>query len=327
MGKIKNKIASVANAVAFGMKAAGDEIMGPAEATDGGTVIQQTVQDKRVAKHLLKGELTEEVKELRYRTYAVDKASHDYKYVANGVAVKKNPTEKTGKFSLEVKLVPDSVLETLRNVGKRGFEFYNINVKYNCFPRFKLEQFACELFVDTKAKTTKLSFGSIPDPYNAKSGPFIGELRLCEERGDINRRELGDSLEELSFVTYKANGEDDLIHYTFKGLLNASIEFSQSDWCYYITYTWNEVEATDLTEKFYHEGLAEKYANKERKDAIAEVAPEVRVVHCPRCGKAMSVYDADILDWSGDSKLCPECQKEIAIAKGEWRDETDKNQA
>ena len=327
MSKIKDKVIDIANAVAFGMKAAGDEIMGPSEATDGGTVIQQTVQDKRVAKHLLKGELTEEVMELRYRTYAVDKASHDYKYIANGVAMKKDATPRTGKFSFDVILVPDSVLETLQSVGTWGEERYNIKVKYNCFPRFKVEQFALRINVDANEKTTRLEFGSQRDPYNSKSGPFIGEVSSCVEKGDISRRELGDSLEQLSFVTYKAVGEDDLVHYTFKGLEKAEIEFSQADWCYYLTYTWKDVERVDLTEKFFHEGMAEKYAKKEKKDAIADIAPEVRIVHCPRCGKAMSVYDADILDWSGDSKLCAECQKELAIANGTWRDETSKNQA
>ena len=327
MGKIKEKAVSIANAVAFGMKAAGDEIMGPSEATDGGTVIQQTVQDKRVAKHLLKGELTEEVMELRYRTYAVDKASHDYKYVADGVVVKKDSTPKTGKFSMGVYVVPDSVLETLQQVGKRGDEKYNVSIKYNCFPRFRIEQFAETLKVDANTKTTTFEFGCVPDPYDSKSGCFVSELNRCHSEKNIDRRELGDSLEEVSFVTYKADGEDDLVWYQFKGLQKAEIDFSQSDWCYRLIYTWNDVTSENLTDKFYHEGMAEKYATKEKKDAIAEVAPEVRIVHCPRCGRQMSVYDADILDWAGGNGLCAECQKELAIANGEWRDETEKNMA
>jgi hypothetical protein len=79
MNKVINRLKSLFYSLPFGLKAADSEIMGAnstGEVDD--TVIQQQVNDKRVAKHLLKGEITQEVEELRYRTYKVDKESNKY---------------------------------------------------------------------------------------------------------------------------------------------------------------------------------------------------------------------------------------------------------
>ena len=81
MNKIKKVLLNLWYGLPFGLKAAGDEIMGGGEADQAGTEINQQVTDKRVAKHLLKGEVTQEVEELRYRTYKVANDSEKYKYV------------------------------------------------------------------------------------------------------------------------------------------------------------------------------------------------------------------------------------------------------
>ena len=55
---------------------------------DSGTSIIKQVQDKRVSEALLKGEITQEVQELRYRTYKVDKESKTYEYYSPTLALK-----------------------------------------------------------------------------------------------------------------------------------------------------------------------------------------------------------------------------------------------
>ena len=88
MNKLKKILLNIWYGLPFGLKAAGDEILGSGEADQARTEVNQQVTDKRVAKHLLKGEVTQEVEELRYRTYRVANESEKYKYVGNGVAVK-----------------------------------------------------------------------------------------------------------------------------------------------------------------------------------------------------------------------------------------------
>ena len=60
---------------------------------DGGAEVgaHQEVNEHRVSKALLKGELTQEVKELRHRTYAVDREAKNYEYTPN-LALKKART-------------------------------------------------------------------------------------------------------------------------------------------------------------------------------------------------------------------------------------------
>ena len=57
----------------------------------GGLTISQNVQQgtNSLAKALLKGEMTEEVKQLVYRNYKVDREAKKYKYFAPTLALKK----------------------------------------------------------------------------------------------------------------------------------------------------------------------------------------------------------------------------------------------
>ena len=88
MNKIKKYLLNLWYGLPFGLKAADTEIMGSNNNGSDGSSIHQEVSDERVAKHLLKGEVTQEVEELRYRTYKVAGESENYEYLGNGVAVK-----------------------------------------------------------------------------------------------------------------------------------------------------------------------------------------------------------------------------------------------
>ena len=57
----------------YGMKAADDTLLSPAQDDLCNTVIQKEVADERVGGHLMKGEVTQAVEELRYRTYEVER--------------------------------------------------------------------------------------------------------------------------------------------------------------------------------------------------------------------------------------------------------------
>jgi hypothetical protein len=125
MNKIINKLKSLFYSLPFGLKAADSEIMG-ADSTGviNDTVVQQQANDKRVAKHLLKGEITQEVEELRYRTYKIDKESNKYDYVGHGVAVKKDEKKPNNiiRFSQENKLICSDILTELKHVNNYGVE-------------------------------------------------------------------------------------------------------------------------------------------------------------------------------------------------------------
>ena len=57
--------------------------------------------------------------------------------------------------------------------------------------------------------------------------------------------------------------------------------------------------------------MDEKYQNKERKDVIPEMVESERKAYCSICGKEVSIYDADILEASGQPVICKECMNKV----------------
>jgi hypothetical protein len=319
MNKIKKILLNFWYGLPFGLKAAGDEIMGGGEADQAGTEINQQVTDKRVAKHLLKGEVTQEVEELRYRTYLVANESEKYKYLGNGIAIKEEkekPKDKTRfKFSQDNENICESVLNAMNQVGNYGVEKYRFEIDYNSFVRFKVEKFAKKVDVDIDEKIGKIEttfhFNTEPDPYDAASMPFINELKKLldvKSEYEVSRNEIASSIYNFSFTTYKAYKDDDLVHYSFiKG--GKFKEFKQEGYEYLLTLTWDEYLRLplDLESKYYSKSMAEKYARKEKKDVAPEMVNTERKRYCSVCGKEMSVYDADIQEADGHKPICKDC--------------------
>lgn len=322
MNKIKKFFMNLWYGLPHGIKAANIEIMGGGDKDDLGSTINQEVSDERVAKHLLKGEITQEVEELRYRTYKVADESENYKYLGNGVAIKEEKNEepqnrKKYRFSQDNENICESVLSGLKQVGDYGVERYRFEIGYSSLVRFKVEKFATSVDVnideDNEIVETTLHFSSEPNPYDGTSMPFINELkRLMDSKSEyeINRNEIASSIDSLSFVTYKSNNESDLVTYSFMdGGKFKSIE--KKGYEYLLTISWNAYVRLpiDLAAKYYSKTMDEKYKNKERKDVSVSLANVERKRYCSACGREMSVYDADIQEASGQEPICNECMK------------------
>jgi len=320
MNKLKRWALNVLYGLPFGLKAADTEIMGSNTANLDGTNVSQEVSDQRVGKHLLKGEVTQAVEELRYRTYKVSNESEKYKYLGNGVAVKEEkdevPQERTKyKFSQENYCITETVLESLNQVGKYGMEKYTFEIDYDSFVRFKVEKFATKVDVyindvDGTIETT-LHFNTQPNPYDAASMPFINEIDklvgLTSEYA-ISKNEIASSIKNLSFSTYKASGEENFVNYCFiNGAKFKSIKKETNE--FLLTFTWNEYMRLplNLESKYYSKEMAKKYENKERKEVDLSMVATERKAYCSICGKEMSIYDADIQRADGGEPICKEC--------------------
>ena len=158
--KIKKNLKIFFYSLFYGMKST-EDIVFHQNGLDGnsGTSIIKQVQDKRVSKALLKGEITQEVQELRYRTYKVDKESKTYEYYSPTLALKND--KQNNKFlkyddrdGLELITVQpndfmvETMSETLEQVGGRGKRTeYRIKIKRNFVPRYKIEEYVTRLDV------------------------------------------------------------------------------------------------------------------------------------------------------------------------------------
>lgn len=321
INKIKKFFLNIYYGLPFGLKGADNEIMGNGNGGDGSDItISQEVSDERVAKHLLKGEVTQEVEELRYRTYTVANESENYTYVGNGVAVKKEkdevPTNRTKfKFSQENENICESVLNSLKQVGGTGVDRYRFEFDYDGVVRFKLEKYAKLVDVsvneDEKKVETTLHFNLNPDPYDGTSMPFInelGKLYTITSKYELSRNEIASSVRNFSFVTYKAINEESFVTYNFiNGAKFKSIE--KNDHEYLVTYTWEEYMRTpmNLEVKYYSKSMAEKYEKNEKKNVVVSMKDAERKAYCSVCGKEMEVYDHDIQKANGAEPVCKEC--------------------
>lgn len=323
MNKIKKFLMNIWYGLPFGMKAANEELTSGVASQGNGISIQEEVSDKRVGRHLLKGEITNEVEELRYRTYRVADESENYKYIGSGTAIKDEKNngnnKKKHKFTQENRNVCESVLDGLNQVGSYGIEKYWFEIDYNYFVRFKLEKFATRVDVnindDVGLIETTLHFNSEPNPYDSASKPFINELAKLinlENKHAIDRNEIAQCVKNLSFVTYKSDNEDDLVTYSFvNGGKFKSIE--KKGYEYLITLEWSEYMRVplNLEAKFYSKSMADKYENKEKKYQDGLMQESERKRYCSVCGKEMPVYDADIQEADGHKAICKECMNKI----------------
>ena len=79
---------------------------------------------------------------------------------------------------------------------------------------------------------------------------------------------------------------------------------------YLVEYEWKEYirMPLDLPTKYFSKTMDEKYENKEKKDANISMVETNRKRYCSSCGKEISVYDGDVLEYNGMDVLCDECQ-------------------
>ena len=320
MNKFRKIMLNLWYGLPFGLKGADTEIMGSKNIDSNGSTINQEVSDKRVAKHLLKGEVTQEVEELRYRTYKVENESKNYKYVGNGIAIKENEKpkveEKTKfKFTQDNENICESVLSAMSQVGSYGVDRYRFEIDYNSFVRFKIEKFATKVDVrindGTGEITTILHFNTEPNPYDATSMPFINELKKLldvKSEYEVSRSEIASSIMNFSFSTYKADNEDDFVNYSF--INGGKFEsLKQEGYEYLLTLSWGEYLRLplNLESKYYSKTMAEKYAKKEKKEVAPEMVNSERKAYCSICGKEMSIYDADVMRADGHEPICKDC--------------------
>lgn len=320
MNKIKDFLLKLWYGLPFGLKGADTEIMGSKSQDTNGTLINQEVSDERVSKHLLKGEVTQEVEELRYRTYKVANESEKYEYLGNGVAIKKVDNEEYGskkkhRFTQDNENICESVLQSLQQVGNYGIEKYRFEIEYDSLIRFKVEKYATKVDVnindDDGIIETVLHFNTEPNPYDGSSKPFITEIsKLLNVKSEyeLKRNEIASSIKSLSFTTYKANNESDFVTYSFTN--GGKFEkFEQNGYEYLMTLSWEEYTRIpmNLEAKYYSKTMAEKYKNKEKKNTPVSLSNVERKRYCSVCGKEMSVYDADIQEASGQEPICKEC--------------------
>ena len=244
----------------------------------------QTINQNTLWDNLLKGEITDEVKELRHMTYAVNKESKNYKYIGNGIAIKKNNFGEIHSLidendGLPVKiiqnnyLIPETILDTLEHVDNKGYkpDRYNLNIKWDFTPRFRLEKYVNKVVIKLKNDNNvqiDLYVSQYPVKYDNIHKVFINEVNRIynEVNNNYNNYKHFDILlfSELNFVTSKAYGSDDDLYYSYNNIKFKSIEMFDGHFIFKFDGT-TQIDGLDLTNKFFDENQDKKYQNREIK--------------------------------------------------------------
>ena len=293
----------------YGMKSTEDSVFHQSGLDVGeNTSIIKQVEENRVSKALLKGEITQEVEELRYRTYKVDKESKTFEYYAPTLAMKRDKQDtKFLKYDdrdgLELITVQpndsmvETVSETLEQVGGRGKRTdYRIKIKRNFVPRYKIEEYVTRLDVkklDDTHVILDMYVSIYPNDKDFKSKGFVREIEKI--RDEKIKSDVLD-YEEISFITNHAYKMDDMVKFVFRNIVfREVVEF---DGHYIVRFKASlEQNTIDLTKIYYSKTMDEKYKHKEKKDVVLNFNDYIvsNVYKCEECGKEV-ILDNELID-------------------------------
>lgn len=332
--KIKSVLNRLKIGLAVGMKTADEQILHNDNiADDVNSAIHKQQDDHRVAKHLLKGEITQEVKELVHRTIAVDRESQEYEVYSPMKALKlpkrieKRVPEiyNKEKYSLLTvqsnKTLGDNVLEALENVDMNNIETdkngeisqeigklkkkhrYTLKVTRNITftPRYFIEEYAKKLVCFTINQEENkymldFYFTKYPNDKDWKSKGFVREVEYM--KNDRRRSDITD-IRTVSFVTSNAYGFYDGISFNFDNLhFEEVLDFDGS---YILRFSASLKEKPkDFFDDLYNEEMDRKYKNKApKKESTVSIDPyspmNERTYTCSVCGKVVK-YNVESVD-------------------------------
>lgn len=235
--------------------------------------MEQHDEQDSVYKDLLKGEVTQEVRELRHEMYYSERASHKYKYIGNGVVTKKNTLfDYSGKIDrsdgFDVQILQPNTEDTgslSDNMAERDYRLKNkkeftIVIDRNFLPKFKLEQYTTKLVVKRINETAVMLDFYTPvyeQQFNRVHKPFLNELDRIYQ-GDVKSDVI--DFKSVEFISFGAYGTDDLKFYKYN-----NVEFDnilKFDGDYVLKFTADIVsDGDDLIDEFYCKEEQEKSDN------------------------------------------------------------------
>lgn len=292
-----------------------------------GTTINQQVTENRVSKDLLKGEVTQQVEELRYRTYKVDREAKQFEYFSPTKAIKFDKQDsKFVKYDDSdglhlITIQPNHVITSSVNDGTKNVDFmkaeiiddqsnisinvghfdidekYNIEIIRDFMPRFKIENYTTRLVVkkldDNDNVILDFYVSKYPKEKDMKSIYFVKE---AEKMMSGYRQSDITDMKMVSFVTSHAYGLNDMLQFKFDHIYYRNI--SEFDGHYIIKFKAHAfINGKDLTDEYYSRTMDEKYRNNERKDVVMDLSGGFKseMFVCAECGKTIE-YNTDMID-------------------------------
>ena len=282
-----------------GMKAADDVLTtSNKEISSGGATEEQKLEETNLYSALLKGEVTQEVKDLRYEMYESVRQSKDWKYLGNGQAVKRNhmlvksPMKIDDEDGLKVILIQDNKVHmqgadnSINNIDKvltirtEADAEHTFKATHEYLVRHKIETYSRKLVVKLTGEENKFKLDFYISEYPIENDPrAVYVVKELESLYNSKSRtsDLTDLI-TLTFTTDKAYGDDDWKIYDFK--ISEYVGIKKFDGNYILSFYAslpNGVE--DTTNEFNDEESVKKFEKKEaRKKKTISLADAIDTI-------------------------------------------------
>ena len=276
----------------YGLRSADKQITSGEKDTSDGVSVEQQKETNNVYQNLLKGELTEEVKELRHEMYYADRKSYDFVYNGGGRAKMKSlfddkpDVEESDGNEVELVQENDSIPRSLHDYGiysngeKVSFEDgtkydpdalheseKRVKITYEFLPKFKLENYVNKVVVKSAQEGKK-----IVDLYVTKYGNRIDRLSMFFKK-EVDSIYNGDYrsdilfIQSLSFVTHNAYGAQENIEYKYVDFKFVNALEYDGNYVFRFIAT-AEIDGNDILDDVYHEETEKKSQNHEKREGV-----------------------------------------------------------
>lgn len=310
MRRLWFNIVTFVHYIFFGLRSADNLLATSNKESDGteGEGVHWREEKSSVYDDLLKGVVTQEVKELRHEMYYAERKSHDYEYKGNGIVKKRNKIfEYDGKVEnednrkilivqenkedpstlfdfgilsdnkIDYKRMGDPSLKNQRN--------FTISIERDFLPAMRLEEYATKVVVKEGDGEDSVILDVYVSQYHKqfdrRSRIFLNEIERIY-MGD-KRSEVID-FNKLGFVTSNAYGAKDLIVMVFDNVkFDTILKFDGS---YVLRFNANSSLKHDIVEEFYEEEADRKSKEHEaRKDkettiTLTDAYPQNEMYDC-----------------------------------------------
>jgi hypothetical protein len=254
-----------------------------------------------LADALKKGEITQEVKDLRWRTYKVLKASDKKRFISKSEddfeiitidekkALKKVKVDKYDDYPLELVfnniLNTSSLTDVFENTEFRetikdeettytldGFDYFariknepQLTVVRDFVPKYFIEKYTKKLFVrviSTEKRLLEFYVSKYGDEYDVNNKNFLNEVKRAINGGVKKHNFL--QINEVGFISYNTLGVSDFLMFGYNVLSFDKI--IEHDGFYVIKFIAEiKINGEDMLKEFVEKELEEKYIKKEAK--------------------------------------------------------------
>lgn len=227
-----------------------------------GTNIEQKKEVQNVYADLLRGEVTQEVRELRHEMYYAERLSHEYTYGGNGRVVKKNRMfNYNGNIEVSdgypIQVIQENREDITLTSDFKDTRDFTLKITRDFVPTMRIEEYATKLVIKRIDKDKViLDFYTpiMPRQFDRRSRIFTNALGKIYE-GDV-KSDLID-FSGVAFTSYNAYGSEDLKEYEYNNVrYELILEFDGS---YVLRFTADIVkDGLDMITEFYDEATAKK---------------------------------------------------------------------